>query len=76
VLQDCRLRVEIKHKSARYLLVDGDRKQIRHHGTAITLTAGKPSVLAIPPLTLRPRARQPAGREPVRRRAAAGTVPG
>ena len=76
VVQGCRLRVEIRHKSARYLLVDGERKQIRHHGTAITLTAGKPSVLAIPPITLRPRARQPAGREPVRRRAASGTVPG
>ena len=68
VLQGRRLRVEIKHKSARYLLAEGEPLDIRHHGATVTLTAGKPSVQPIPSITLRPRARQPAGREPARRR--------
>jgi alpha,alpha-trehalose phosphorylase len=70
VLQGRRLRVEIKHKSARYLLVEGEPLGISHHGDAVTLTAGKPSVHAIPAITPRARARQPAGREPARRRPA------
>ena len=67
VLQGRRLRVEVKHKSARYLLVEGDPLEIRHHGDTVTLAAGKPSVQAIPEITPRARALQPAGREPARR---------
>jgi alpha,alpha-trehalose phosphorylase len=70
VLQGRRLRVEIKHKSARYLLEEGEPLSISHHGDAITLVAGKPSAHPIPAITARPRARQPAGREPARRRPA------
>jgi alpha,alpha-trehalose phosphorylase len=70
VLQGRRLRVEIKHKSARYLLEDGEPLEISHHGDTVTLAAGKPSVHAIPEITPRARARQPAGREPARRRRA------
>jgi alpha,alpha-trehalose phosphorylase len=71
--------VEIKHESARYLLVEGDPVEIKHHGVRVRLTAGKPSVQSIPAITPRARARQPAGREPARRRpgdaAAIGTAP-
>jgi alpha,alpha-trehalose phosphorylase len=71
VLQGRRLRVEIKHHQARYLLMDGDPLELSHHGASVTLTAGKPSVRPIPAITPRARASQPAGREPARRRAAA-----
>jgi alpha,alpha-trehalose phosphorylase len=70
VLQGRRLRVEIKHKSARYLLVEGAALDISHHGAAVTLSAGTPSVQKISTITPRARARQPAGREPARRRPA------
>jgi alpha,alpha-trehalose phosphorylase len=70
VLQGRRLRVEVKHKSARYLLVEGKPLEIRHHGDTVTLAAGEPSVQSIPAITPRARARQPAGREPARRRPA------
>ncbi|MGB6453834.1 MAG: glycosyl hydrolase family 65 protein [Streptosporangiaceae bacterium] len=76
LLRGRRLRVEIKHQSARYLLVDGDPLQISHHGAAVKLTAGKASVRPIPAITPRARARQPAGREPARRRPADGTMIG
>jgi alpha,alpha-trehalose phosphorylase len=76
VLQGRRLRVEIKHKSSRYLLVDGDPLEMTHHGAPVKLTAGKPSVRPIPEFTPRARARQPAGREPARRRAADGATLG
>ncbi len=70
VLQGRRLRVEIKHKSARYLLVEGQPLDISHHGATVTLAAGEPSVQPIHAITPRARARQPAGREPARRRPA------
>ena len=70
VVQGRRLRVEIKHKSARYLLVEGEPLDISHYGVTVRLTAGKPSVQQIPAVTPRARARQPAGREPARRRPA------
>jgi alpha,alpha-trehalose phosphorylase len=76
VLQGRRLRVEIEHKSARYLLVEGDTLRIQHHGRRVTLTAGTRSVQAIPAVTRRARAQQPAGREPASRRAADGTLAG
>jgi alpha,alpha-trehalose phosphorylase len=65
-----RLRVELKHKSARYLLVEGDPLKLSHHGAPVTIRAGKPSVQPIPEITPRPRAKQPDGREPARRRTA------
>ncbi len=76
LLRGRRLRVEIKDKSARYLLVDGDPLEISHHGTPVKLTAGKPTTRPIPAITRRARASQPAGREPARRRAAGGSTVG
>ncbi len=76
LLRGRRLRVEVKHRSARYLLVEGEPLQISHHGAAVKLTAGKPSVRPIPAIAPRPRARQPAGREPIRRRVGDGKLAG
>jgi alpha,alpha-trehalose phosphorylase len=70
VLEGRRLRVEIKHKSARYLLVEGQPLEISHHGDTVTLAAGEPSVQPIPAIAPRTRARQPPGREPTPRRPA------
>jgi alpha,alpha-trehalose phosphorylase len=62
-----RLRVEVNHASARYLLEDGGPLEIAHHGEPVKLLAGKPQdrpISAIPP---RPRPAQPPGREPAAR---------
>ena len=62
-----RLRVEVNHASARYLLEDGEPLEIGHHGDPVKLTAGVPQdrpIAAIPP---KPRPRQPPGREPAAR---------
>jgi len=65
-----RLRVEIKHPSARYILDDGAPVEIVHHGARLTLTAGQPVDRPIPALPARPRPSQPSGRVPVDRRGA------
>ena len=62
-----RLRVEVNHASARYLLEDGKQLEIAHHGKRVKLSAGKPEerpIAAIPP---RPQPSQPPGREPAAR---------
>jgi alpha,alpha-trehalose phosphorylase len=69
-----RLRVEINHDEARYLLLDGDTLKISHHGTTLTLAAATPSVRPVPPISPRPRPSQPVGRAPTRRQATK-TVP-
>jgi alpha,alpha-trehalose phosphorylase len=68
MLRGQRLRVEVTQASARYLLADGDPMKISHHGSALTLKAGKPQDLPIVPAPMRPRPSQPPGREPARRR--------
>jgi alpha,alpha-trehalose phosphorylase len=65
-----RLRVEITHRSARYLLADGEPLEIAHHGAKLKLTAGRPEDRQIPAVTARPRPSQPVGRAPAHRRAA------
>ena len=64
-----RLRVEVTHETAQYLLAEGDPLEILHHGTTAKLSAGKPLSHAIPAIPSRPRPSQPPGREPVHRRA-------
>ncbi|HEX7267756.1 MAG TPA: glycosyl hydrolase family 65 protein, partial [Streptosporangiaceae bacterium] len=62
-----RLRVEVNHTSARYLLEDGEPLEIAHHGELVKLAPGKPQdrpISAIPP---RPQPTQPPGREPAAR---------
>jgi alpha,alpha-trehalose phosphorylase len=63
-----RVRVEATHREATYTLAHGDPLEIMHHGQHLTLSAGKPQSLAIPPVSPRPRPSQPPGREPIHRR--------
>jgi alpha,alpha-trehalose phosphorylase len=67
IVKSRRLRVEVVHASARYLLTDGEPLEITHFGRPLRLTAGVPEKRSIPSLPQRPRPRQPAGREPTRR---------
>jgi alpha,alpha-trehalose phosphorylase len=69
-----RLRVEITGDRARYLLAEGDSREIAHHGARLTLEPGKPQDRPIPPAPARPRPAQPPGREPERRRPAAASA--
>jgi len=62
-----RLRVEVTHAQARYILTGGDPLEILHHGQPVTLSARKPHVRRIPAAPSRPRPSQPPGREPVHR---------
>jgi len=62
-----RLRVEVTHARARYVLADGDPLQILHYGQPVSLAAAKPRVRRIPAAPSRPRPSQPPGREPVHR---------
>ena len=63
-----RLRVEVTHPAAQYVLADGEPLEILHHGTKVNLTARKAQSHAIPAMRSRPRPSQPPGREPVHRR--------
>jgi alpha,alpha-trehalose phosphorylase len=67
LIRGCRLRVEVTHSVARYLLADGDPLDIVHHGDRITLSAGQQEERQIPALPPQPRPSQPPGREPARR---------
>jgi alpha,alpha-trehalose phosphorylase len=69
-----RLRVEVRHRSARYILADGDPLEIVHHGTKLKLTAGKPEDRPIPAMAARPRPSQPAGRAPADRHETAAGI--
>ena len=62
-----RLRVEITHAEARYVLTGGDALEILHHGQPVSLPPCKPQTRPIPAAPSRPRPSQPPGREPVRR---------
>ncbi len=64
-----RLRVAVTQSSARYQLDDGNSLEIAHHGTTLTLEAGKPQDRPIPPAPVRRRPTQPPGRAPERRQA-------
>ena len=63
-----RLRVEVTHSVARYLLADGDPLDIEHHGEKLTLSAGQQQERPIPKIPAQPRPSQPSGREPAHRR--------
>jgi alpha,alpha-trehalose phosphorylase len=69
------LRVEITHPSARYLLADGDPLEIEHHGTRLTLSAGRQQERPIPKVSPGPRPSQPAGRAPAHRHRPATSQP-
>jgi alpha,alpha-trehalose phosphorylase len=63
-----RLRVEITPGQAEYRLLDSAGLELSHHGQPITLTAGEPVVLPIPPTPPTDHLTQPVGREPLARR--------
>jgi alpha,alpha-trehalose phosphorylase len=67
MIRQRKLRVEITHAAAHYLLAEGEPLEILHHGEAIQLTVGQAEQRPIPPMPQRPRPSQPAGREPARR---------
>jgi alpha,alpha-trehalose phosphorylase len=62
-----RLRVEVTHAHARYLVDDGKTLEITHHGEPVELSGGKPEERPIPPVQAGPRPTQPPGREPAPR---------
>jgi len=72
LLRGQRLRIEITPASARYLLAEGEPMDISHHGTALTVEAGKPQRRRIHPAPVLPEPSQPPGRKPARRRPLAG----
>ena len=63
-----RLKVEVNHRRAAYLLLEGDPLEIRHYGEELTIELGKPVNRPIPTLPKRTPPSQPPGREPARRR--------
>jgi alpha,alpha-trehalose phosphorylase len=69
-----KLRVEVTHSAARYLLTDGDPLEISHHGERFTMSPDDPQERAIPEIHALPRPQQPPGREPVRRRVRSKTA--
>jgi alpha,alpha-trehalose phosphorylase len=71
------LRTEVTAAAATYMLTTGPPVLIRHHDREVTLTAGEPLTLEIPPIGRQERLSQPAGREPARRsRTRAADQPG
>ncbi len=64
-----RLKVEVNHRNARYVLLEGDPLEISHNGTRITVTTAKTVTRPTPPVPDRPPPRQPRGRAPARRQA-------
>jgi alpha,alpha-trehalose phosphorylase len=65
-----RLHVEVKHGAATYSLVDGEALELSHHGQKVTVAPDQPVTLPISRSPALERPRQPAGREPARRRPA------
>jgi len=69
------LRTEITGATATYELGAGAPATICHHGRELTLTAGKPLTLDIPPIARPKKLSQPHGREPARRSERRATIP-
>jgi alpha,alpha-trehalose phosphorylase len=69
LIRGSRLRVEVTQKGTRYQLADGGPLEITHHGTKLTLEAGKSQDHRIPPAPAHPRPAQPPGRAPEPRQA-------
>jgi alpha,alpha-trehalose phosphorylase len=65
------LKVVATKSEATYELVEGDRLEIAHHGTALFVAPREPVTRRIPPAPSRPAPTQPRGREPAPRRASA-----
>ncbi len=61
------VRADISGGTATYLLVDGPPIQISHHGDPVTLIAGRPNTMPVPPAPVVSPVSQPHGRAPARR---------
>lgn len=62
-----RLRVEVTHAEARYLLLQGQPLQISHHGHTINVSTSETPSCPIPAITPTEVPKQPSGRSPIRR---------
>jgi alpha,alpha-trehalose phosphorylase len=62
-----RLKVDVAHDQASYMLLDGPPLEIAHFGERATISPDEPVVRPIPPLPRRERPNQPRGRAPARR---------
>jgi alpha,alpha-trehalose phosphorylase len=67
VFRGRRLQVEVGKREATYTVLDGPALELRHHGRAITLSAGEPQAHEIPSAPEWPAPGQPPGREPIPR---------
>ena len=63
-----RLLVEVVRQQATYSLLEGASLEIAHHGTKVTVEAGKPLKRPIPAPPKHETPTQPHGRAPARRR--------
>ncbi|MET8827335.1 glycosyl hydrolase family 65 protein [Streptomyces sp. NPDC004610] len=62
-----RLRVEITHDKASYVLLSGEPLRIAHHGEALSVSADGPTVRPVPAPENPPAPTQPRHRAPIRR---------
>ena len=72
LIRGARLRVEVTGVRASYALLDGEPRQILHHGEQVQLRAGKPQARPVPAIASRPAPGQPPGRGPAHRRLSEG----
>ena len=61
------LAVEVTAGRATYDVLEGPPLELAHHGEVVTVTAGKPLTLGLPPVPQLPTPTQPPGRAPIRR---------
>ena len=61
------LKVEVTADRATYEVLEGARLELAHYGEVVTVTAGKPLTLELPPVPPLPSPTQPPGRAPIRR---------
>jgi alpha,alpha-trehalose phosphorylase len=70
------VKVEINHREASYLLMEGPPMEISHHGEKVSLETKRTVKRRLPRLPTRPTPEQPAGRAPARRIPPRPTGPG
>jgi alpha,alpha-trehalose phosphorylase len=66
-VRGCLLKVEVSAIGATYEVLEGPPLELAHHGQAVTVAAGAPLTLELPPIPQRPTPTQPPGRTPVHR---------
>jgi alpha,alpha-trehalose phosphorylase len=62
-----RLSVQVEQTQATYAIVSGEPLELVHHGRPLTVVAGEPVTVDVPPAPARDRPRQPRGRAPAER---------